>query len=60
MAGQKPVTASDTGDVVSALAIPPPDGGVITHSDEDAAVTAKAGLPDCRGAAGKRQRGAPK
>lgn len=59
MAGQKPVTASYS-DVASALAIPAPDGGVITHSDEDAAVTAEAGLPDRRGAAGQCQGGAPK
>lgn len=54
------MTASDSSDVVSALAIPAPDRGIITHSDEDAAVTAEAGLPDCGSAARQRQRGAPK
>lgn len=46
-------------DVVSALAVPAPDGGVVTHGDKDAAVTAEAGLADGGGATGQRQRGAP-
>lgn len=54
------MTASDRSDVMSALAVPAPDGGVVTHSDEDAAVTAEAGLADSGGAAGQCQRGAPR
>lgn len=46
-------------DVESALAVPAPDGGVVTHGDKDAAVTAEAGLADGGGATGQRQRGAP-
>lgn len=43
----------------SSLSVPAPDGGIVTHGDEDAAVTAEAGLPDGRRALGERQRGAP-
>lgn len=43
----------------SSLSVPAPDGGVVTHGDQDAAVTAEAGLPDGRRALGERQRGAP-
>lgn len=43
----------------SSLSVPAPDGGVVTHSDQDAAVTAEARLPDGRRAFGERQRGAP-
>lgn len=59
LAGQQAVTASNRSDVTSALAVPAPDGGVVTDGDEDAAVTAEAGLADSGGAAGQRQRGAP-
>lgn len=44
--------------MASALPVPAPDGGVITHSNKDAAVTAEAGLADGGGATGQRQRGA--
>lgn len=52
------LTASDRRDVVSALTIPAPDGGVVAHGNEDAAIAAEAGLADSGGATGKRQRGA--
>lgn len=44
----------------SALSIPAPDGGVIAHRYQNAAVAAEAGLPDGRCAFGEGQRGAPK
>ena len=43
----------------SALAVPAPDGGVVAHGDQDAAVPAEAGLADGRGAAGQGQGDAP-
>lgn len=43
----------------SALAVPAPDGGVVTHGDQDAAVAAEARLPDGRRAFWEGQRGAP-
>lgn len=43
----------------SALSIPAPDGGVIAHRYQNAAVAAEAGLPDGRCAFGEGQRGAP-
>lgn len=43
-----------TEEVLSALAVPAPDSGVITHSNEDAAVTTEAGLADSGSAAGQR------
>lgn len=43
----------------SALSIPAPDRGIITDGDQDAAVSAEAGLPDGRCTFGEGQRGAP-
>lgn len=43
---------------MSALPIPAPDGGIITHCNQDAAITAKAGLSDGRHTFGEGQRGA--
>ena len=44
----------------SALPVPAPDGSVVAHGYQDAAVAAEAGLPDGGRAFGERQRGAPK
>lgn len=43
----------------SALSVPAPDGGVVAHCDQDAAVAAEAGLSDGRRAFRNCQCGAP-
>lgn len=46
-------------DGVSALPVPAPDGSVVAHGDQNAAVAAEARLPDGRGAFWKRERRTP-
>lgn len=47
------------GDKCSALPVPAPNGGVVAHSNQNAAVAAEAGLTDGRRAFGEGERGGP-
>lgn len=44
---------------ISALPVPAPDGSIITHGDQDAAVAAEARLADGRDAFRERERCTP-
>lgn len=46
-------------EVTSALPVPAPDGRVVAHGDQDAAVAAEARLPDGRSAFRERERRTP-